>query len=303
VLVGGKGTRLRPLSLNRPKALGDLTTGMVALMTNALLAWRDDPAVELVLLDHAGERGFCAGGDIRMLAESGAGDSKAAREFFFTEYRLNTLLFAYRKPVVVIMDGITMGGGVGLAMPCRYRVATEKTLFAMPETAIGLFPDVGGGWWLPRLPGESGLWLALTGARIKAADCLLLGIATDFVNSADVEAIKREILAAPGMIEEILTRYRGDGCWFDIAWTPPDGCFCQWCREERQRHASHRHEFAGEREPGCSRVARESLARGSILVTYDIEARPILLFDSEWVMELNDCSSAAIWSWVRTLMR
>src|SRR5208282_852970 len=102
-----------------------------------------------------------------------------AREFFLAEYRLNHLLFVYPKPVVVVMDGVTMGGGVGLSMPARFRIATERTIFAMPETGIGLFPDVGGGWFLPRLPGEMGLWLALTGARIKAADCLLLGIATD----------------------------------------------------------------------------------------------------------------------------
>ena len=105
-----------------------------------------------MLIDHAGERGFCAGGDIRMLAESGAGDGAAAREFFFTEYRLNDLLHGYPKPIVAIMDGVTMGGGVGLSRPCRFRVATERTTFAMPETGIGLFPDVGGGWYLPRMP-------------------------------------------------------------------------------------------------------------------------------------------------------
>ncbi len=143
-----------------------------------------------MLIDHAGERGFCAGGDIRMLAESGAVDGVAARRFFFTEYRLNELLFRYEKPVVTIMDGVTMGGGVGLSMPARYRVATERTSFAMPETGIGLFPDVGGGWHLPRLPGQAGMWLALTGARIRAADCLALGVATDFVESAKLATLK-----------------------------------------------------------------------------------------------------------------
>jgi enoyl-CoA hydratase len=135
-------------------------------MIEALLAWRDDPAVELVMIDHSGERGFCAGGDIRMLAESGAGDGVRAREFFFTEYRLNTLLHDYPKPTLAVMDGITMGGGVGLSRPCRFRVATERTTFAMPETGIGLFPDVGGGWFLSRMSDHIGLWLALTGARI-----------------------------------------------------------------------------------------------------------------------------------------
>ncbi|CAN5183455.1 hypothetical protein BH09PSE2_BH09PSE2_18470 [soil metagenome] len=169
------------ITLNRPKALHALTTAMCEAMVEALLAWRDDPAVTAVMLDHAGERGFCAGGDIRMLQESGKGDGSAARAFFHVEYRLNALLESYPKTTIAIMDGIVMGGGVGLAMPCRFRVATERTTFAMPETGIGLFPDVGGGWWLSRRPGASGLWLALTGARIKAADCLMLGVATDYV--------------------------------------------------------------------------------------------------------------------------
>jgi enoyl-CoA hydratase len=196
------------VTLNRPAALHALTTNMCRLITAALLDWRGDPAVKAILLDHTGERGFCAGGDIRMLAESGAGDGAEAREFFHTEYRLNHLLFGYPKPVVAIMDGVTMGGGVGLSMPARYRIATERTTYAMPETGIGLFPDVGGGWYLPRKPGKAGLWLALTGARIKAADCLALGIATHFVESAKVEALKAAILA--GDFETAIAEFAGD---------------------------------------------------------------------------------------------
>ncbi|MCX7585214.1 enoyl-CoA hydratase/isomerase family protein [Phenylobacterium sp. 58.2.17] len=209
VLIRVEGSVGR-ITLNRPKALHALTTAMCAAMTDALLAWRDDPAVKLVLLDHAGERGFCAGGDIRMLAESGASDGKDARAFFFIEYRLNHLLFEYAKPVVVIMDGVTMGGGVGLAMPAGYRVATERTTFAMPETGIGLFPDVGGGWFLPRMPSHIGTWLALTGGRIKAADCELIGVATDFVESGKVEALKAAIVADPAAVDRLLTEYEGD---------------------------------------------------------------------------------------------
>jgi enoyl-CoA hydratase len=207
VRIEGKVGRL---TLNRPQALHALTTSMCRILTDALLAWKDDPAVDLVLIDHSGDRGFCAGGDIRMLAESGAADGAAAREFFFTEYRLNHLLFEYRKPLVVIMDGITMGGGVGLAGPATYRVATERTTFAMPETGIGLFPDVGGGWFLPRMPGHIGLWLALTGARIKAADCELVGMATDFIESGKVEAFKAALVADPMAVETLLTEYEGD---------------------------------------------------------------------------------------------
>ena len=209
VLVGIEG-RVGRLTLNRPQALHALTTNMCEILTQALLAWKDDPAVDLVLLDHSGERGFCAGGDIRMLAESGAADGAAAREFFFKEYRLNHLLFSYPKPVVAIMDGVTMGGGVGLAAPSQYRVATERTTFAMPETGIGLFPDVGGGWFLPRMPGHIGLWLALTGARLKAADCELVGIATDFIPSGEIAAFKAALLADPAAVETLLTEFEGD---------------------------------------------------------------------------------------------
>ena len=198
------------LTLNRPKALHALNTAMCHAMIEALLTWRDDPAITAVLIDHAGPRGFCAGGDIRMLAESGAGDGAAAREFFHTEYRLNALLERYPKTTIVVMDGIVMGGGVGIAMPCRFRVATEFTVFAMPETGIGLFPDVGGGWWLSRRPGFSGLWLALTGARIKAADCLMLGVATDFTPSDKVEALKAAIVARPHEIDTMLVEFEAD---------------------------------------------------------------------------------------------
>jgi enoyl-CoA hydratase len=203
-------SRVGRITLNRPQALHALTTNMCRRMTEALLGWRADPKVELVMFDHSGERGFCAGGDIRMLAESGARDGLQARDFFFTEYRLNELLFRYPKPTVAVMDGVTMGGGVGIAMPCGYRVATERTTYAMPETGIGLFPDVGGGWHLSRMPDHLGLWLALTGARIKAADCELLGIATDYVESGRIADLKAAIVADPSAIETLLTEFEGD---------------------------------------------------------------------------------------------
>jgi enoyl-CoA hydratase len=198
------------LTLNRPQALGALTLGMGKAMTAALLAWRDEPGVAAVLIDHAGERGFCAGGDIRWLAESGAGDGSAARRFFHTEYRLNHLLSVYEKPVVAFMDGVTMGGGVGISLPARYRVATERTRLAMPETGIGLFPDVGAGWWLPKLHGRTGLWMVLTGARLGAADCELLGLATDVIPAGQVEAVKAAMVREPDAIERVLTEYEAD---------------------------------------------------------------------------------------------
>jgi enoyl-CoA hydratase len=205
-LEGGVGR----LTLNRPKALGALTAGMVALMTKALLAWREDPGVTTILIDHAGERGFCAGGDIRFLADSAAKGGEGARHFFYTEYQLNHLLFTYPKPVVAIMDGITMGGGVGIAMPARFRIATERTTFAMPETGIGLFPDVGGGWHLSRLHGATGVWLALTGARLKAAGCEILGVATDVVPSDRLPEFKARLIAEPAAVETLLAELGSD---------------------------------------------------------------------------------------------
>jgi enoyl-CoA hydratase len=196
-IITSAANGLGHITLNRPQALHALTTHMCANMTQALLAWRDDPDVHAVLLDHApGTRGFCAGGDIRMIAESGAGDGKEARAFFFTEYRLNHLLFHYPKPVVALIDGVTMGGGVGISMPARFRIATENTTYAMPETGIGLFPDVGGGWYLPRKPGSIGMWLALTGARLKAADCLIAGIATHYMPTEILSAARAQIAGA-----------------------------------------------------------------------------------------------------------
>jgi enoyl-CoA hydratase len=184
------------LTLNRPAALHALTKNMCEIMTDALLKWREDPNVKTVLIDHLKDtRGFCAGGDIRTLSDSVPDGGGAARAFFYTEYRLNHLLFVYPKPVVAIMDGVVMGGGVGISMPARYRVATERTTYAMPETGIGLFPDVGGGWYLSRKPMNVGMWLALTGARLKSADCVAALIATHFVQSADVPALVEALRA------------------------------------------------------------------------------------------------------------
>ena len=170
------------LSLNRPKAIHALTLGMVAAMTEALLAWQEDPEVGVIIIDHAEGRGFCAGGDINLLRASALEDGGVrGRAFFHDEYRLNHLLFTYAKPVVAFMDGITMGGGVGISGPARFRVATENTRLAMPETGIGLFPDVGGGWYLSRLAGRVGPFLALTGARLDGAECLWTGLATHYL--------------------------------------------------------------------------------------------------------------------------
>jgi enoyl-CoA hydratase len=193
------------ISLARPKALHALTQGMCEAMSEALLRWRDDPAIEAVLIDHAEGRGFCAGGDVALVRRSALEDGGAAgRAFFFAEYRLNHLLFTYPKPVVAFMDGVTMGGGVGISQPAKYRVATENTLFAMPEGAIGLFPDVGAGWYLPRLRGRTGAFMVLTGARLDGAECLWAGLATHYLPSERLAEAKARIAAAPGNVAGLL---------------------------------------------------------------------------------------------------
>ncbi|WP_425475271.1 enoyl-CoA hydratase/isomerase family protein [Sphingomonas silueang] len=198
------------IRLNRPQAIHALTHAMCDAMLTALEDWRDDTSVHAVLIDHAEGRGFCAGGDIRMIAQSSAADGAAARAFFATEYRLNHRLFTYAKPTIAVMDGIVMGGGVGISQPCRIRIATERSRFAMPETAIGLFPDVGGGWYLSRLPGRIGQYLALTGARLDGAEMLALGLATHFVASDRVEEAKARIVADPLAADAILAELAGD---------------------------------------------------------------------------------------------
>ncbi len=203
------------ISLNRPSALHALTLPMVHAMTAALLQWRDDPAVKCVVIDHADGRGFCAGGDIAFLRNSAMNDGgESGRKFFHDEYQLNHLLINYPKPVVAFMDGITMGGGVGISQPARFRVATENTKFAMPETGIGLFPDVGGGWYLSRLEGRVGQFLALTGARIAGAGCLSLGLATHYLTSNVLAEAKSRI--ATEDVERI------DGILGTLSVTPPD---------------------------------------------------------------------------------
>jgi enoyl-CoA hydratase len=185
------------IRLNRPKAIHALTTQMCEAMSAALLGWLEDSNVEVVLIDHAEGRGFCAGGDVVMLQRSGNEDAHDAKRFFFAEYRLNHLLFTYPKPTIAIMDGITMGGGVGISQPCDFRIATENTRLAMPETGIGLFPDVGGGWYLSRLPGHVGQFMALTGARLDGAECRYLNLATHYVEQSGLEDLIERIMKVP----------------------------------------------------------------------------------------------------------
>jgi len=169
---------LRQITLNRPKALNALTLDMAKAMTALLREWAVDPAVGAVLLDGAGERAFCAGGDIRALYDAAkSGDQRLPEEFWSTEYHLNVLIARYPKPVIAAMDGLVMGGGVGLSAHAAHRIVTERSAVAMPEVGIGFFPDVGASFFLARAPGQLGTYLALTGDRIGAQDAIITGFA------------------------------------------------------------------------------------------------------------------------------
>lgn len=176
--------------LNRPKALNALTHNMCVRLDERLQAWGAASDIKAVIIEGAGEKAFCAGGDIRVVHESGKGDGVEARRFFADEYIMNARLAHFPKPYIALLDGIVMGGGVGVSVHGSHRIVTERTLFAMPETAIGLIPDVGGSYFMPRLPGELGMYLGLTGARLKAADTLYAQIGTHYVPSDKISALK-----------------------------------------------------------------------------------------------------------------
>lgn len=169
------------ITLNRPKALNALTTEMCVALTDILVAWEADANIGAVIVEGDGDRAFCAGGDVIMLHDSGKKDGKEAEAFWRIEYALNELIHRYTKPYITMIDGIVMGGGVGLSVHGRHRIAGDNTLFAMPETGIGYFPDVGGTYFLPRLGISVGQWLGLTGARIKTADACALGVANHYI--------------------------------------------------------------------------------------------------------------------------
>jgi len=194
------------ITLNRPKALNALTLTMVREMRRALDAWAVDPAVTRIVVQGAGEKAFCAGGDIRRLTDLlKAGEKDEALAFWREEYQLNALIKRYPKPYVSLIDGIVMGGGVGVSLHGSYRVAGERYLFAMPEVSIGFFPDVGATYALPRLPGRMGMYLALTGERVKRADALMLGLATHAMASEGVEALRQALIAGEP-VEQALSR-------------------------------------------------------------------------------------------------
>ena len=182
--------RLGRIVLNRPQALNTLTLEMCEALLAQLQAWRADPMVKAVVISGAGEKAFCAGGDVVRLYHDHKSGGSLARAFWRTEYLCNALIKHFGKPYIALLDGIAMGGGVGVSIHGSHRVVTARTTFAMPETCIGLFPDVGGSYFLSRLPCAMGQYLGLTGHRLKAADCVALGIAQAFLPRDRLQALE-----------------------------------------------------------------------------------------------------------------
>ncbi|WP_371395795.1 enoyl-CoA hydratase/isomerase family protein [Fretibacter rubidus] len=181
------------ITLNRPQALNALTLDMCEEITRLLVEWERDDSIGAVLIDGAGERAFCAGGDVILLHDSGKAGDRRAEMFWRTEYALNELIHRYSKPYITLIDGFVMGGGVGLSVHGAHRIAGDKTVFAMPETGIGYFPDVGGTYFLPRLGLDIGQWLGLTGARLKTAEAVSIGVANGYVPSEKHAALREAL--------------------------------------------------------------------------------------------------------------
>lgn len=205
--VGNKGI----ITLNRPNALNALSLPMIHKIYPQLRKWEMDNSMRVVIIKGAGDKAFCAGGDVKAIAQQGVGNSFGP-EFFRAEYRLNNQIGSLSIPYIALLNGITMGGGVGLSVHGAFRVATEKSVFAMPETAIGFFPDVGGSHFLPRLPGKLGLFLALTGHRLEGRDLFKAGVATHFIASERLDALEADLMRMenPDMpsIHRLLSKYQ-----------------------------------------------------------------------------------------------
>jgi enoyl-CoA hydratase len=207
VLVETRGA-LGILTLNRPKAHNALNLGMIDLIEAALEPWAKDQAIGAVLIRGAGGRAFCAGGDVRVIgtAPKGPEADRLTRQFFAREYRLNYRIHTYEKPFVALIDGVTMGGGCGLSLHGSHIVATERTVLAMPETMLGLFPDVGASWFLNELEGEMGVYLGLSGVRLKANDLVALGLASHYVSSNWLDGLIDDLAGRPTLDAEAVER-------------------------------------------------------------------------------------------------
>jgi enoyl-CoA hydratase/carnithine racemase len=226
-VVFSKAGRIGFILLNRPRALNALTRDMCVMIRHQLDLWANDPAIDAVIIEGEGEKAFCAGGDVVQVARAAQAERKGLSEaeadseswrFFHDEYQMNSAIGHFQKPIISFLDGITMGGGVGISVHGAYRVATDRTLFAMPETGLGLIPDVGGSFFLPRLPDFTGLYLALGGHRLKADDCLHLGLVTHIIPHERLIDLKARLVESKGPLGLAETGVALD----DLAITPQE---------------------------------------------------------------------------------
>jgi len=272
--------RLAVVTLNRPEALNALTLEMARRMSAVLIEAAGDTAIDAVLIKGAGDKAFCAGGDIRRMYETGPAGGRYPYDFFRDEYTMNARVFHFPKPYIALMDGIVMGGGVGLSVHGSHRVVSERLMLAMPETGIGLFPDVGGSYFLPRLPGRIGMFMALTGARLRAADALYAGIGDAYVPSDGLPALEAALAAADlgggdGAVSRVVAEYSGEPGAAALAEQRAaiDACFdagtVEGIVEKLQKRGDDwsRRQFASlaGKSPTSLKVTHEQLRRGGAL--------------------------------------
>jgi enoyl-CoA hydratase/carnithine racemase len=270
----GKGGNLGIITLNRPQALNALTPSMCQHIKQALDDWENSSLIKAVMIRGSGERAFCAGGDLRHLYQTGKENPQEAKFFFYHEYRMNYRIFNFAKPYIALLDGITMGGGVGLSVYGNQRIATEKLLWAMPETGIGYFADVGASYFLSHSPGYMGFYLGLTGARINAADCYYLGLIDQYINSSQIDNFLAKLLATPfdfdanQTVTDILSEFTlplEDSTLAKYR-TEIDTCFAHNTMEDII-HALQRH-----KNPWCHEVAQLLLTKSPISLKVTLEA-------------------------------
>ncbi len=255
-LLVSKEQGVRRVTLNRPRAMNALTFAMVVEMYDLPRSWAADPEVKVVLLDGAGERGLCAGGDVRALYDAAQSGTDLPQKFWKTEYHLNVLIARFPKPIVAIMDGIVMGGGVGISAHASHRVVTERSAIAMPDVAIGLFPDVGVSFLLSRAPGYVGTHLALTGARIGAADAIFSRLADVHISAGKLSILRENLgrCTSSRDVTEVLNRLSTRTQTSDLAsarsWI--DHCYAAHTVEEILDRLDHCEEEA-------ARIARQAI--------------------------------------------
>jgi enoyl-CoA hydratase len=272
-VVFGRIGRLGRVRLNRPEVINALTTAMVVVVREQLEAWADDDAISSVLIDGAGDRGLCAGGDVRALRTSFRDGTGAADEFWTQEYRLNAAIAHYPKPFVAIMDGIVMGGGVGISAHGRVRLATERSRIAMPETAIGFFPDVGSLYLLSRVPGELGTHLALTGASISGTDAIACGLADAVIDSESIDDVVLQLADGESLtLPEVagtgeLATHRG---WIDACYAGDDpAAILQALRSHPSAGARAAADVLATRSPIAVAVTLEAIRRARTMTSVD----------------------------------